>query len=107
DAVYAELQRTKQPYVSYGLTVTKVDTLPDPGDRIFLSYIGNIIRIEDGTPVIADQRTIRNWFFVTSISERIGQSGNSVRLKSQTLIASRRGQPESSLAGWRKCSFAA
>lgn len=78
DAAAAWLIRYKDPYESYSVTVRKVRTNLQPGDKIHLRYKG-LITNKDG--VVVTYRDINADFWILEVRESFGLDGASVTLK--------------------------
>lgn len=81
DWAAATLRRLSQPQQVYDLTVTKLHKPLLPGDKIQLVYEASA-RHDDQTALIAD---IDAELWVLSMTERYGESGQSVSLKVSTI----------------------
>lgn len=69
----AELEKRKQPTVSYKLQITKLDAPLKVGDKIRLNYAGTIYKWDEFSGAVAEQRRVNDTFWIMRISE--GLSG--------------------------------
>lgn len=78
DAATVWLARHKQPRNSYKLACRKADVTVQAGDKLTLSYKGDIT---DGRGNVVDVRDVRGLFWVLSVTERWGVEGGALDLE--------------------------
>jgi hypothetical protein len=75
DATYNDMQKTKQPQITYSITARKVEVDVAVGDLVRLIYTGPIRRI-DGSYLAGD--TIDAYFYITRLTEKANDNGRTL-----------------------------